>query len=103
MGTTKRFSLFFLTVSLWLGAVTLGRPLPSASPPSVGLGAERLGRITALMEEHVKEERLAGAVALIARRGKTAYLECVGMQDAEAGVEIRPDTIFRIRASRVSS
>ncbi len=96
MRTTRRSFPCILIVLLWLGAATFGRGLPSASPRSVRLGTERLGRITALMEKHVEEERLAGAVALIARRGKTAYLQCVGMQDKEKKIKMKPDTIFRI-------
>jgi len=96
MRTTKRSFLCILAALLWLSAATLGRGLPSASPQSVGLGTERLGRITALVQENVEEERLAGAVALIARRGKTAYLQCVGMQDGEKNIKMKPGTIFRI-------
>jgi len=96
MRTTKRSVSCILIVLLWLSAATFGRDLPSVSPQSVGLGGERLGRITALMQEHVEEGRLAGAVALIARRGKTAYLQCVGMQDKEKNIKMKPDTIFRI-------
>jgi CubicO group peptidase (beta-lactamase class C family) len=48
------------------------------------------------MRKHVDDRRLAGAVALVARGGKVAYLESVGMQDAEHGIKMRPNTIFRI-------
>jgi CubicO group peptidase (beta-lactamase class C family) len=48
------------------------------------------------MGQQVKEDRLASAVALVARGGKTVYLRSVGMRDREAGVTMTPDTIFRI-------
>jgi CubicO group peptidase (beta-lactamase class C family) len=44
----------------------------------------------------VDEGLLAGAVALVARDGKVAYLQSVGMQDKEEGIEMKPDAIFRI-------
>src|SRR5690606_36588732 len=39
---------------------------------------------------------LAGAVVLVARRGKVAYLESFGMRDREAGAPMTTDAIFRI-------
>jgi len=88
--------LYALTILITLAPVALGQGLPQASPGSVGLSAERLDRITAVMQEHVDNGLLAGAVALVARDGKAAYLKSVGMQDREKGVAMRPDTIFRI-------
>ena len=42
------------------------------------------------------EKKIPGAVGLIARRGKIAYMETFGMADIEAGKPMRPDTIHRI-------
>jgi CubicO group peptidase (beta-lactamase class C family) len=70
--------------------------LPTASPESVGLSAQRLDRITAVMRKHVDEGLLAGAVAIVARDGKVAYLQSVGMRDRENRIEMGPDAIFRI-------
>jgi CubicO group peptidase (beta-lactamase class C family) len=87
-----------LSVLVLLIALTpvCGQGLPQASPASVGLSAERLDRITAVMQQHVDEGLLAGAVALVARDGKAAYLHSVGMQDREKGVAMTPKAIFRI-------
>ncbi len=41
-------------------------------------------------------KEIAGAVLLVARHGKVAYLEAVGKQDVEAGVPMSPESIFRI-------
>ncbi len=70
--------------------------LAETTPRSVGLLPERLADITALMQRHVDEGKLAGAVAVVARRGKIAYLESVGKQDIEKNVDMSADTIFRI-------
>ena len=48
------------------------------------------------MQKHVDDDLLAGAVAMVAREGKIAYFESVGMQDREKHVEMAPGTIFRI-------
>jgi CubicO group peptidase (beta-lactamase class C family) len=70
--------------------------LAETTPRSVGLLPERLADITALMQKQVDEKKLAGAVAVVARRGKVAYLESVGKQDIEKNVDMSADTIFRI-------
>ncbi len=95
---TRRTNLVLCVLSLLiaLAPVVSGQGLPKASPRSVGLSQERLDRITALMQKHVEDGLLAGAVALVARNGKVAYLKSVGMQDQEKGVEMKPDAIFRI-------
>ncbi len=85
-----------LTILIALAPSALGKTLPKASPKSVGLSQERLDRITALMQKHVDDKLLAGAVALVAREGKIAYLQSVGMQDREKQVEMNPGTVFRI-------
>jgi len=85
-----------LTVLTILSPLALGQGLPKASPKSVGLSQERLDRITTIMQQHVDEGRLAGAVAMVAREGKVAYFQTVGMQDREKKIEMKPGTIFRI-------
>ncbi len=96
MMRSKCAVLYVLTILIALAPIASGQGLPKASPKSVGLSPERLDRITALMQKHVDEGLLAGAVALVARDGKVAYLKSVGMQDKEQGVEMKPDAIFRI-------
>ncbi len=85
-----------LTVLVALAPLASAQGLPKAAPKSVGLSQDRLDRITAVMQKHVDDGLLAGAVALVAREGKVAYFECVGMQDREKKVEMSPGTIFRI-------
>ncbi len=88
--------LCVLSILIVLAPVVSGQGLPSAPPRSVGLSQQRLERIGMLMQEHVDNGLLAGAVALVARDGKVAYLKTVGMQDRERNVPMKPDAIFRI-------
>jgi CubicO group peptidase (beta-lactamase class C family) len=60
------------------------------------MSAERLARIDALMKEHVEQKRIAGAVTLLARRGKLVHAGAYGMADIEGNHPMREDTIFRI-------
>lgn len=85
-----------LAVLVALAPVASAQGLPKAAPRAVGLAPERLDRITAVMQKHVDEGLLAGAVAMVARQGKVAYLHSAGMQDREKRVPMRPGTIFRI-------
>jgi CubicO group peptidase (beta-lactamase class C family) len=70
--------------------------LPEATPEAVGLSSARLERVEALIEEAIDKEEIAGAVALIARRGQVAYLKPVGMADIDDGEPMQVDTMFRI-------
>lgn len=71
-------------------------PTSRATPAAVGLSAERLQDATAVLRQAVVDHQVAGAVALVARRGKIAYLEPVGMQDVESRVPMSERTLFRI-------
>jgi len=74
-----------------------GQSLPRASrPEDVGLSSERLQRLTTVFNDYVKANRLPGAVVLIARRGKVAYLQAFGARDRESASPMREDAIFRI-------
>lgn len=65
-------------------------------PEKVGLSSERLVRIRPAIEKHIADDKIAGAVSLIARRGEVVYSDCVGLMDREANAPMRPDAIFRI-------
>jgi CubicO group peptidase (beta-lactamase class C family) len=68
----------------------------TASPEDVGLSSARLERIDGAIEQSVSDGRIAGAVALVARRGKIAYFKAFGMADREAKKPMRTDNIFRV-------
>jgi CubicO group peptidase (beta-lactamase class C family) len=70
--------------------------LPRAMPDAVGLSPERIGRLTGVLQAYVDSGRMAGAVALVARHGKVAYLGAVGWRDKESRAPMRGDAIFRI-------
>ncbi len=49
----------------------------------VGFSSDRLARITELFQEQVDNGAIPGAVLLVARDGKLAYLQAIGFQDRE--------------------
>jgi len=69
---------------------------PTASPNELGLSSQRLERIGAAIQRSIDEGRIAGAVSLVARHGKIAYLKAFGMADRETKTPMRTDSIFRI-------
>jgi CubicO group peptidase (beta-lactamase class C family) len=71
--------------------------LPSAAPEAAGFSPERLERLTSAFLEYVEREELPGAVILLARHGKVAYLEAFGMLDRERGIPMPTDGVFRNR------
>ena len=85
-----------LSFVLFLAAPALGNGLETVEPEAVGLSSERLARIGEHMQAYVASGEIPGAMALIARRGKVAYLDSWGWADREGKVKMRDDDIFRI-------
>ena len=69
---------------------------PRSTPESVGLSSERLAEATKLLEQFVADRKIAGAVAAVARQGKIAYLQAVGVQDLATRAPMSERTLFRI-------
>ena len=67
-----------------------------AAPQQVGLSAAGIGRIDPFVQKYLDEKRLAGAVTIVARRGKVAQFKAYGMMDIAAKKPMQKDTIFRI-------
>ena len=83
--------LCVLTVSFaWAQA------LPAAKPEQVGLSSERLARLTSTLKADVEKGILPGAVLLVARHGKIALFEAIGVRDPGTKAPMTKDTIFRI-------
>lgn len=70
--------------------------IPTAAPEEVGLSSERLARIASAIQKSIDDGRIAGGVSLVARHGKIAYFQAVGMADRDAHKPMRTDSIFRI-------
>ena len=70
--------------------------LPLAGPEEVGLSSERLQRIGEVFQDYVDEGRIAGAVGMVLRHGKLAYVDAWGMRDMAAGDTMEEDDLFKI-------
>jgi CubicO group peptidase (beta-lactamase class C family) len=97
LGMTLKLPAYVLLASAFVAHLPVaGQVLAPASPESVGLSSERLDRIAAVVQKDIDDKRIAGAVTLIARKGKIAWLKAQGAADREAGKPMSPDAIFRI-------
>ena len=72
---------------------------PRAKPEDVGVSSERLQRIDEVMKRHIDEHHIAGAVTLVARKGKVVHFAAHGLADAEAGKPMTTDALFRMASS----
>lgn len=75
---------------------TITPSLPTARPETVGLSAERLGRLSEKLAERVAAGHIPGASAIIVRHDRVAYQEVFGVRDPVAGDAMQADSLFRI-------
>ena len=65
-------------------------------PEKLGFSSERLQRIGPAMEKHIGDDKLAGVVTAIARRGELVHHEAYGLMERENQTPMSNDAIFRI-------
>ena len=95
--TMRRFmaSVALIFLALFTAPLAFGGDgAQTVKPETVGLSSVRLAHIDRLLNSHVDEKKIAGAVVLVARKGKIAYFQEFGL--ADRGKPMQKDTIFRI-------
>ena len=70
--------------------------LETTDPEIVGLSSAGLAQVDAMIAEQIDAKQLAGAVVLVARRGKVAHFEAMGLKNLAAGEPLAKDSIFAI-------
>ncbi|HSK70066.1 MAG TPA: exo-beta-N-acetylmuramidase NamZ domain-containing protein, partial [Pyrinomonadaceae bacterium] len=71
--------------------------MPVAAPQTVGMSAERLNQIDALVNQAIAEKKTPGAVVLVGRKGKIVYRKAFGNRSLVPTVEkMTVDTIFDV-------
>jgi CubicO group peptidase (beta-lactamase class C family) len=94
--TLKQIYCAVLLLALCALAQAYGQKPASDRPESVGISSERLQRIGQLIERKINEDKLVGAITLVARRGKLVHLAAAGHSNLEANKPLKSDAIFRI-------
>jgi len=82
--------LFTLILPVSAAAPTTGKP------EEVGVSTERLQRITQMIKRRIDAGDLAGAVTLVARRGKVVHLVAQGVSDLDSKQPMMTANMFRI-------
>jgi CubicO group peptidase (beta-lactamase class C family) len=70
--------------------------LPFAKAETVGMSSKRLERINAFIKDYIDTNQIAGAVTLVARKGKIVHFESQGWRDKEASAPMEKDAIFSL-------
>src|SRR5256885_229697 len=100
MSMTMSRSASLLAAMLARGAPagpTPARPLERGpDPATAGLDAARRAPLRAELQRYVDQHQMAGAVAMIGRRGRIGTTVAVGFQDLDKRIPMRPDTVFRL-------
>jgi len=90
-----RFRIFVCLAILTFAHQAISIQLPSRSPATVGLSAERLARMDQIILASIEKKELPGAVVLVARHGRVAWRKAYGSRAVEPRREAMTlDTIF---------
>ena len=86
----------FFLLAVWLliaNPVVAGLPL--AEPEAVGLDAQQLQRIDAIVAEGLAEKKMPGCVVCVGRHGKIAFLKAFGQKQLQPSeLPMTTDTVF---------
>jgi len=88
-----------LLLCLLLVAIALtsnSQSFPASRPEENGMSTARLERIDKMVQEHINNKWIPGAVVLIVRNGKAVYSRAYGQADVENKLLMKKDNIFRI-------
>ena len=70
--------------------------VPTGKAEDVGLSTERLKRVSEAVDRHIAAGNVAGAVTLVARRGKIAHFDAQGVMDVDTKKPMAKDNLFRL-------
>jgi CubicO group peptidase (beta-lactamase class C family) len=81
-------------------ARTAIRELPvTTDAESVGLSTERLKRIDEIIQRHIDDGKISGAVVAVARRGKLVKHEAYGLADVTTRAPMQKNALFQMYSS----
>jgi len=95
MKTAVSCALFLAVLGLSVTTVSTASS-SGVKPEDVGLSSERLQRISQMVARRIAAGEIAGAVTIVARKGKVAHLSAQGVTDLESKQAMTPAAMFRI-------
>jgi CubicO group peptidase (beta-lactamase class C family) len=96
LNRTRGYAWVLTCVVVLLLSSAVPAETPRAKPEDVGLSSERLRRIGEAIQRQIQAGQIAGAVTLVARRGRVAHLEAFGHLDVESRKPAGTESLFRI-------
>ena len=94
---TLRLSLVAVAALVIASHQTLAQAdLPFGKAETVGMSSKRLERINAFIKDYVDTNQIAGAVTLVARKGKIVHFESQGWRYKEENQPMEKDAIFSL-------
>lgn len=95
-GRIVRTAFPFLAIIVTAVNVSVGSARAQTAAGERPLSLEKLERLTEYFNDQIRDEKIPGAVVLIARHGKPVYLKSFGVQDMVTKTPMSPDTIFAV-------
>lgn len=94
----KNFALLLLVLigTITVSAQTATPTLQTATPATVDMSAEQLGRLDQHIQQFIKNGAMPGGVFLVARQGKIVYHKAFGQQSLNHNNPYQINDIFRL-------
>jgi len=92
----KKFTASLLLVCALFAYVAVAQSLPKAAPAEVGMSADKLDKIPALLKEDIGKKMIPGVVIMVVRHGKMVMFDAEGLLDPGQTKPMTTDAIFRI-------
>ena len=96
MSSCMRLSVASTVVTCLLAFTAFAKDLEKADPASVGMSASGIAKLSADMNSFVDQNRRAGVVFGVMRRGKLVAFESYGLRNVEKKLPMTADTAFRL-------
>lgn len=93
---TLRHSITTVILSLCFVSFHFAQDLPVADASELGFSTERLARLDEKFNSYVNDNKMAGSVILVSRKGKIGYYKAFGFRDKESNSKMELGSIFRI-------
>jgi CubicO group peptidase (beta-lactamase class C family) len=66
-----------------------------AKPETVGMSSVKLNKVKTEVQKLVDNKKIAGAITMVARKGKIVHFEAYGLRDIKDEEPFKKDTIMR--------
>jgi CubicO group peptidase (beta-lactamase class C family) len=93
---TRRRLALLVSAAFFQVGMAWSQALPVAAPETVGVSSKRLEKLSQAMQAEVDQQRLPGAVVMLARKGKLVYAKAFGKLNNGSDAPMQTDSLFRI-------